>query len=191
MQLNSTTPYQRRSSYEMAAEFDNHFGNRGTILPSCRVHGSRNNNFPPLPHNEDLVYISERDITPPPNVLLTHTNSLGNLGNVQNSQTNSGPIRRIHFCPEFIRAMENVHYIADCTRRTEEENEVMIDFTVHTIRDFAVLLNVTKMKVIEIVFCLLNVSPILVFILHIKCFEVYASNNLVENTSNLYYLEIF
>jgi hypothetical protein len=87
--------------------------------------------------------------------------------------------------------MESVHYIADCTRRTEEENEVIIDFTVHTIRDFAVLLNVTKMKVIEIVFCLLNVSPILVFIQHIKYFEVYASNNLVENTSNFYYLDIF
>lgn len=122
MPINTSSPYQRKPSYEMAAEFDNQFGSGGTLLPSCRVHGNRNSGYPP--YNEELVYITE---TPPP-VLLSHTNSLRNLETTQNSQPNSGPIRRIHFCPEFLKAMESVHYIANCTRRSEEENEVKEDW---------------------------------------------------------------
>ncbi|XP_013775687.2 acetylcholine receptor subunit alpha-like [Limulus polyphemus] len=37
-------------------------------------------------------------------------------------------IRRLHFCPEFERAMESVHYIADHTRRYEEHINVKEDW---------------------------------------------------------------
>lgn len=36
------------------------------------------------------------------------------------------PVRRIHFCPEFLRAMENVQFIADHTRKSEEDVDVSL-----------------------------------------------------------------
>jgi hypothetical protein len=33
-------------------------------------------------------------------------------------------IRRIHFCPEFLKAMENVQFIADHTKKSEEDVDV-------------------------------------------------------------------
>ncbi|GFY53286.1 uncharacterized protein TNIN_88181 [Trichonephila inaurata madagascariensis] len=36
------------------------------------------------------------------------------------------PHRRLHFCPDLQRAMESVHYIADHTRRYEDQMSVSI-----------------------------------------------------------------
>ena len=38
-------------------------------------------------------------------------------------------IRRIHFCPEFLKAMENVQFIADHTKKSEEDVDVSTFFT--------------------------------------------------------------
>lgn len=124
-------PYQRRQSYELASDYDVHFG-AATLPTSCRVHGSRNV-FPPPPDdlapNENPLNDPRNERTPPPPSLLHHTVSVGNLGSATtgmqgSTQNNLSSIRKIHFCPEFLRAMDSVHYIADCTRRSEEENEV-------------------------------------------------------------------
>ena len=119
----TSPPFKRRSSYEYSTNLDNLNISRSN---QCKVHGTgtttRIINYPSVPSHEDLVYISETNGTP----LLSHSNSSANLGQTQTTQQNSGPIRRIHFCPEFLRAMESVRYIADCTRRSEEENEVNI-----------------------------------------------------------------
>ena len=120
-QPNTNSPFKRRSSYEYSANIENINLVRSN---QCRIHGNRVINFPSVQSNEDLVFISETHTTP----LLSHSNSTTNLGQNQNIHQNSAPIKRIHFCPEFLKAMESVRYIADCTRRSEEENEVKLKY---------------------------------------------------------------
>lgn len=74
--------------------------------------------MPSMPTTEELT--TESNGTP----LVSHSNSSANLVQTALPQQNSGSVRTIHFCPEFLRAMESVSYIAECTRRSEEENEV-------------------------------------------------------------------
>ena len=123
--VNPNSPFKRRSSYEYSTNLENI--NLNQRSNQCRIHGNRVINYPSVHSNEDLVFISETHNTP-----LSHSNSSANLGQTQQNTQNSGPIRRIHFCPEFLKAMESVRYIADCTRRTEEENEVNLEYYLYS-----------------------------------------------------------
>lgn len=48
----------------------------------------------------------------------------GTSGCPTRSGADGGKVRRIHFCPEFLKAMENVQFIAEHTRKTEEDVDV-------------------------------------------------------------------
>ena len=92
-----------------------------------------------MPPNEDIVFITDANTTP----LLSQSNSSANLAQTTLPPQNPVSVRRIHFCPEFLRAMESVRYIADCTRRTEEENEVILKIIDCFEPQMASLVNVT------------------------------------------------
>lgn len=58
-----------------------------------------------------------------------NTDDDGSSSSAQNAEASSSPppqgiTMRLHFCPEFQRAMESVHFIADHTRRYEEHISV-------------------------------------------------------------------
>ena len=70
--------------------------------------------------NESSEIDQDKDVTLASFCMIPgHQNS-----HVCNSIYNSTSKRRIHFCPEFIRAVENVHYIVESIRNTSAEQEV-------------------------------------------------------------------
>lgn len=123
-----TSPY-RRTSYELAAHpFD--ALPPPTILsssPNCRVHGLRSFPPPPLPLEEHLI-IRERIATNGAHHQYAPDDENESVANDPDALPDPPPpthnIRRIHFCPEFLKAMENVQFIADHTKEKNLDVDV-------------------------------------------------------------------
>ncbi|XP_022245113.1 acetylcholine receptor subunit alpha-like [Limulus polyphemus] len=93
----------QNDSYSRRQSYDMEYGSENSY-PGCRIHGNGGHVHAAVPNpmmsGEPMVQERER-----------------------------GPgLRRLHFCPEFERAMESVHYIADHTRRYEEHINVKEDW---------------------------------------------------------------
>ncbi|XP_076336496.1 nicotinic acetylcholine receptor alpha4 isoform X1 [Tachypleus tridentatus] len=91
-------PFPSRNSYD---------GDCGSELnfTGCRIHGPTARTLAPLgsPMTSEQAMNQEQERSPP-------------------------VVRRLHFCPEFERAMESVHFIADHTRRYEEHISMKEDW---------------------------------------------------------------
>ncbi|XP_022253630.1 acetylcholine receptor subunit alpha-like, partial [Limulus polyphemus] len=89
--------------YSRRQSFDAEFG-PDINYPACRIHGSGGHMHAAMssPMTSEQAMMQEHERCP--------------------------GMRRLHFCPEFERAMESVHYIADHTRRYEEHISVREDW---------------------------------------------------------------
>ncbi|XP_013773976.1 acetylcholine receptor subunit alpha-like [Limulus polyphemus] len=90
--------FPRRNSYD--TEYAPELNYTG-----CRIHGPSVRSLATMgsPMTSEQAIIQEQERTPP-------------------------GVRRLHFCPEFERAMESVHFIADHTRRYEEHISMKEDW---------------------------------------------------------------
>ncbi|GFS82533.1 acetylcholine receptor subunit alpha-like [Nephila pilipes] len=107
-----TRPYSsgegqtRRTSYDL--EMGEHVPPPSQQYGGCRIHGYAGKKATDVPSTDEdgsSSSIQEAEASPPPGVTM-----------------------RLHFCPEFQRAMESVHFIADHTRRYEEHISVKEDW---------------------------------------------------------------
>lgn len=92
----------RRTSYEV--EFGEQMPQSSQQYGACRIHGYSGKGTSDVPTTDDdgsSSSVHNAEASPPPGLTM-----------------------RLHFCPEFQRAMESVHFIADHTRRYEEHISV-------------------------------------------------------------------
>ncbi|CAL1263594.1 unnamed protein product [Larinioides sclopetarius] len=96
----------RRTSYDL--EFGEQVPHPSQQYGGCRIHGYAGKKATDVPNTDDdgsSSSIQNAEASPPPGITM-----------------------RLHFCPEFQRAMESVHFIADHTRRYEEHISVKEDW---------------------------------------------------------------
>lgn len=128
------TSFRRRASFELATSatclnsapgsFDESGNGNGHVppyenggrSPMCKVHGHNRSS------NQNNGHVNYASMTPPPPLVRLEEHLVIREHPVVGPEV--GVVRRIHFCGEFLKAMENVQYIADHTRDATKDIDV-------------------------------------------------------------------
>ena len=124
------------------------------ISGSCRIHGANRfltTNDSPAAPTVHLVISSDASTNNPPQLLpepeCSPSTSPQNL-------PDRLVIRKIHFCSEFLKALHNVQFIADHTRKSEEDVDVRVyPFHSLSLSLFSLSLSLFALPLFDVLFC--------------------------------------